>query len=356
MLSACTNNAVLMAVNVHCQPIRSVILVNYVIFHNIFYQDCGAAVYVSSSTSVVSLQRSSFFNCTAGPEPTTMRGGCAYLENVLAGSGVANCCATRCAAHHGSFWSFGLNLDAVVTGLAVFDCKSAGGALSHNFACVHVSGCNFTSQTGAWGTLIPRAAAIVQSGAQSSTKTEFTLFRSCRGGFATFYIGWGMAATFNHSTFDGCDAVIAHGCWAVRQDVIQRCYLVNTSLKGSYFEAGTVLIWNCLFAGAVPEMPAGFLATGDQQANAVTRFVFPAGLLKGTCPRQAPVELGRMPSVSQLATSVAAFGVIGSIGWILSFWARQVALRGEAYEPVLEGEPANVAEDDPVDPGPVLLL
>jgi hypothetical protein len=119
VLSACTNNAVPTVVNERCQLSGSVIQVNFSMFHSIFYIGNGAAVYVSSSTSAVFLQSCSFFNCTAGAETATYGGGgCAYLYNVLSGSGVADCCAASCGAYYGSFWFLNSNGDAVVKGLA----------------------------------------------------------------------------------------------------------------------------------------------------------------------------------------------------------------------------------------------
>jgi hypothetical protein len=126
-----------------------VILVNYSMFRSIFYNGNGAAVNVWSSTSTVFLQSCSFFNCTAGAETADYVGGCAYLYNVLSGSGAADCCAASCGARYGSFWYLGSNADAVVKGLAAFDCRSADGALVDRSARVRVLGCNFTSQTGA---------------------------------------------------------------------------------------------------------------------------------------------------------------------------------------------------------------
>jgi hypothetical protein len=73
---------------------------------------------------------------------------------------------------------------------------------------------------------------ISQGHEGSSTNAEFTLFQSCTGGRAIFCLDSGNAATFVHSTFDGCVAVIAHNSPATGQDDIQRCLRKAISLLG----------------------------------------------------------------------------------------------------------------------------
>jgi hypothetical protein len=147
----------------------------------------------------------------------------------------------NCGAYCGSFWYLSSNGDAVVEGLAAFDCRSAYGALCDEYARVRVLGCNFTSQTGAWWTYGGYAAVIYQTNTGSSTKTEFTLFKSCTGGRAILYLDAVNAATFVHSTFDGCVAVISHySSYATGQDDIRRCFINNTPLiaEGSFRAEG----------------------------------------------------------------------------------------------------------------------
>jgi hypothetical protein len=89
----------------------------------------------------------------------------------------------------------------------------------------------------------------------------------------------------------------------LEQDLIRRCFINDAPLRGSVFDAGTVLVQDCLFAGEVPAMPASFLARGRQQAYVGTRFAFTASLLLNTCPDQVPAEWtpvdGRTREVSQ---------------------------------------------------------
>ena len=93
--------------------------------------------------------------------------------------------------------------------------------------------------------------------------------------------------------------MIAHNSLATGQDDIQRCFINNTPLMAEgYFYAGTVMVWDCLFAGPVPAMPASVLTTGDQQAYAGTRFAFTAVLLE-TCLKQVPAEWVGMPGKSR---------------------------------------------------------
>ena len=88
------------------------------------------------------LQSDSFYDCSSG---STSPGGCAYLADVLNGSCALDCCATGCEAESGSFCVFtSQNVDAVVKGVAAFDCTAMYGALNHIYVRVQLSGCNFT--------------------------------------------------------------------------------------------------------------------------------------------------------------------------------------------------------------------
>jgi hypothetical protein len=228
-------------------------------------------------------------DCTSGAEGVDYHsGGCAFLYDVLSGSSIADCCATKCGAYAGSFWYIQTqNVDAFVKGLAAFDCMSAQGALRDAYPRVRVSGCNFTSQDGTWG-WDADAAAVYQTSSESSTNASFTLFESCVGGYATvtlinrFYLEYGNAATFVECIFLDSDAAIAHD-GATGQDVVGRCFFANTTLKSSVFDGGSVLMRDCLFAGAVPAIPASFTTEGSQQPNTATTIAFDTASLLETC-------------------------------------------------------------------------
>ena len=100
----------------------------------------------------------------------------------------------------------------------------------------HVSRCNFTRQYGTWGSHSAAAAAIDQQISGSLTDARFTLFMGCIGGLAIYYRGWsGDAATFTECAFLGCGPVIAHDSEVTGQDVLERCFFSNTTLRSSTF-------------------------------------------------------------------------------------------------------------------------
>ena len=302
----CTGFASPTIVTTQCTP-SGTVNVTFGMFHSISYFGDGAAVFVSSSV-IAMLQSSSFFNCTAGVEGGSRYfGGCAYLMHVLSGSGALDCCETKCGAQGGSFWWFYFyaSVDAVVKGLAAFDSKSAFGVLEDIYARVRVSGCNFTKQNGTWGTSA-YAAAIYQLMSGSSTKANFTLFESCVGGLATFYLGSGNAATFAGCVFVDCSPAIAHESavpghhlGATGRDTLERSFFGNTTLKSSTFQAGSVLICDCLFAGPLEVMPANFTATGAQLAYAGTRINLANPSQLETCPVQGEAAFDPMASPAE---------------------------------------------------------
>jgi hypothetical protein len=101
-----------------------------------------------------------------------------------------------------------------------------------------------------------------------------------------------------HSSLGRCAPVISHSSSATGRDDIERCFINNAPQKGSVFEAGTILLRDCGFAGRVLRMPAGFMTTGDQQTYAGTQFIL-AAVLQETCPQQVPVEWTPMPRESR---------------------------------------------------------
>ena len=167
--------------------------------------------------------------------------------------------------------------------MAAFDCKSAIGVLFDDSAQVRVSGSNFTMQGGTWGSELVWAAAIYQTWTWSSTNASFTMFDRCLGGYATFFEASGNASTFSNGIFLSCGPAIGHSYEARGRDVIERCFFANTTLRGSRFQDGSVLIRDCLFEGEVPAMPVSFTADGVQQGNATTQIVFDTGSLLETC-------------------------------------------------------------------------
>ena len=299
LASACAGFVEPQLVTARCTPSEGIVHITFVMFQNIYAANHGAAVYVSSSPRLVTLQSDAFFNCTAGVEGTMNRfGGCAYLGSVQSGSGALDCCATRCEARAGSFWHFdSQNVDAAVKGLAAFDCKSADGALDDYYARVRVSGCNFTKLNGSWG-IYAEAAAIYQGSSGSSTKANFSLFESCVRAYGVMYEDSGNAATFAECSFVSCGPAIAHYAAATGQDVFERCFFASTTLISSYFNGGSALIRDCLFAGVVPEMPESVTAEGTQQGNTATQIEFDTPSMLETCGGPPFATLNESPTMS----------------------------------------------------------
>jgi hypothetical protein len=273
-LASCLNFAHPQRVTERCEPDGAgeidVVLAR---FFNIFHAGDGVAIYVCSCTSVVTLRSDVFLMCSSWDADWWYDGGCACLLDVMSGSGASDCCATKCGAYHGAFCCFSsANVDAAVRGLAAFDWKCVCGSLYDNHNRVRVSDCNFTKHavTTKWR---PLATAIYQRQSGSSTNASFTIFDRCVHGSATLFEDSGNAATLRTCLFvSGC-AAITHGWGATGQDVFERCFFSNTIVGARYFPARSVLLRNCLFAAAVPSMPANFLTEGVQLGFASSRVV-----------------------------------------------------------------------------------
>jgi hypothetical protein len=141
------------------------------------------------------MRRDSFFNCSAGVKGGLPHDdGCVGIENAMSVA-VADCCATKCGAFHGGLRKFRSEyVDLIVTGLVVFDWKSAEGALHTDGARVHMSACNFTKLNrtyrtdGSYGTDGDSGtAAFCQELHGSSTNARFVLFERYLDAFETFW-------------------------------------------------------------------------------------------------------------------------------------------------------------------------
>jgi hypothetical protein len=136
----------------------------------------------------------------------------------------------------------------------------------------------------------------------TTTRANFTLFKGCVGGRATFYALGGGGAAFGECVFERCEAAVGHWSAAAGQDILERCFFANTTLMGSEFLEGSVLLLNCLFAGDAPPMPSSFLTAGSQQGNTVTRIEFDTASLIATCGGLDPATPAETPTTSQAAT------------------------------------------------------
>jgi hypothetical protein len=74
----------------------------------------------------------------------------------------------------------------------------------------------------------------------------------------------GGSALFRACLFVDSVGAIAHEATAAAQDLLESCYFVNTSLKGSTFDGGSVLVLSCLFAGEGESLDARFEWSGVQ--------------------------------------------------------------------------------------------
>jgi hypothetical protein len=195
-----------------------------------------------------------------------------------------------------------------VTGLAAFGCKSALGVVCNAYPRARLSACNFTSVDGSWGEAY--ASGIYQSDSGSSTDAKFTLLDRCVGGRATFYQSSASTAAFRECIFVKSDGVVGHSSQAAGQDTVESCFLDATPLKGTEFGAGSVLIKDCLFSGAMLTVPAGFIANGVQLEFAGTHIDLVNQLLLSTCPSQGIAVF--LPLASATETSTDSESEIGA--------------------------------------------
>jgi hypothetical protein len=157
------------------------------------------------------------------------------------------------------------------------------------------------------------AAALSQEGS-SSTGASFLLITGCSLGFGCFHRWLGDAATFLQCSFvSNSIGAIGHNS-ASAQDVVRFCCFVDTNLKGSLFNSGSVLVDSCLFAGAVPAMPGSFIMTGAQIGYTSTGISFDTASLLPTCGgiaglrKESPAGTGPYAS-SRLIVRMVLFSV-----------------------------------------------
>jgi hypothetical protein len=170
--------------------------------------------------------------------------------------------------------------DIALAGLSVFDSSSWYGAICDQHVWATASCSNLTNLKGEWGSDAGRAAVIYQGG-RASLNGSFLLFANCSRGYGCFCKSGGNA-TFWHCVFlDNSVGAIAH-FFDASQDLVGSCYFVNTGLGGSLFDAGTVLVVSCLFAGEIPSN-ASFILTGIQVSFTSTEIKFDTASMLPTC-------------------------------------------------------------------------
>jgi hypothetical protein len=272
------------------------------------YDINGRAVYVNSAI-VAKLQSDSFFNCQSGTAAGTYtyQGACVWLVDVKSASAAADCCATQCGACVASFAYINSgDVDVYVTGLAAFNCRSASGAITHLLARLYLTTFNFTDLDGTWGSRDALASAIHQSERGSSTRAILGVFHRCWGGSATLRRYGGNTATLRECLLVASSGAVGHGMETTGRDSIELCYFQATSLRGTQFSGGSVLVKDCLFATYVPAMPVSFVATGVQRGYAATRMNVANPSLLATCPSQGIAAFGptATPMASRTGTKV----------------------------------------------------
>jgi hypothetical protein len=256
--AGCTDFTEVQLVTVRCVVTAgadrfSVQLVNFV---NILSWADGGAVYVWYD-AVVQVREDSFMHCaaqttTADPVWTHRFGGGVYLGLVRSGTSVADCCARQCSATYGGFaYLTTSNIDVEYKGLSAFECFSQTGALNHDYARMIASETNLTGLKGVLWDVATTAVipAICQDRVGASTTGSFLLFANCSGGQGCFMRRRGNATTLRQCLFirDGVPAIAHYTSDAKGQDVLTSCYFDGTGLRGSVFDAGSVLLENCLF-------------------------------------------------------------------------------------------------------------
>jgi hypothetical protein len=129
---------------------------------------------------------------------------------------------------------------------------------------------------------VPGGAAIDEDGWGSSMLLH-VLIADCGGGFGCLCENCGRPRHLRQCVFvDNAVGAIAHASYEAAQDVMESCCFVNTSLRGTAFWAGSVVIDRCLFAGEV-QSTASIVPTGVQVGFTSTETSFDTASLLPTC-------------------------------------------------------------------------
>jgi hypothetical protein len=229
-------------------------------------------------------------NCKAGATADFYCGGCAFLYGARSGTGAIDTCAAKCGSHGGSFVCLESRVGVALKGLSVFAGESACGGVQGLGVQAGASRSNFTGLKGEWISWPSVAAAICQSGAESSTEGSFLLIANCSEGRGCFYKFSGSAACFRQCLFlDNSVGVIAHSSLTASRDLMKSCCFIKTDLRGNAFRAGSVVVDSCLFGGEV-QSTASFIPTGVQKSFAWTQISFDTASLLPKCDEYGKLE------------------------------------------------------------------
>jgi hypothetical protein len=192
-------------------------------------------------------------------------------------------CATKCGGRRGSFVDLdSSDVDVALKGLSLFDCSSAYGAIYDWHVRANTSSSNLTSLKGEWGGA-GLTGAVFQCGSGASTNGNFILFAKCRGGCGCFVKSDG-SAVFRQCFFVGnsVGAIAHYSSGGTLQTRLESCYFDNTKLRGDRFDAGSVLVDSCLFAGEV-QSAESFTMAGVQISFISAEISFDTASLLPLC-------------------------------------------------------------------------